>query len=121
MIDYYRKTNKAKSFLYRLTEDHYLFAVSVITSYEIYVGSKPGQDEFWDEWFDHVLVLPFDAKANREVIRIYWELKRDGSLIDIPDLFIAGTAIANNLRLATYNEKHFGRIQGLDLILDSEV
>ena len=37
-------------------------------------------------------------------------------LIDKPDLMIAGTAMANKLKLATLNLKHFERVDGLELV-----
>ena len=48
LIDYFRKTNKANSHLFKLTQNYSHFAVSVITQYEIYVGSNIEQDLFWD-------------------------------------------------------------------------
>lgn len=75
LIDYFRKTKKSNSFLYELTEQYALFAVSIITQYEIYVGSNDDQDSFWGQFFESISVLPFDAKANEQAIRIYRELK----------------------------------------------
>ena len=37
-------------------------------------------------------------------------------LIDKPDLMIAGTAMANKLKLAILNLKHFERVDGLELV-----
>lgn len=37
-------------------------------------------------------------------------------MIEIPDILIAGTAIANNLELASLNVNHFNRVEGLQLI-----
>ena len=116
LIDYYRKVNKANTFFFELTKKYELFAVSAITEYEIYCGSNSEQDLFWNNFFDLIITLPFDSKANKETILIERELKKKNKLIDIPDLMIAGTAIANNLKLATLNIKHFERIKNLELI-----
>ncbi len=51
IIDYYRKKDKAKTFFYQLTEKYERFAVSAITEFEIYQGSNPERDEFWDTFF----------------------------------------------------------------------
>lgn len=48
LIDYYRKVHKSKSFFYTLTESYDLFAISAITEYEIYCGSNPEQDLYWN-------------------------------------------------------------------------
>jgi tRNA(fMet)-specific endonuclease VapC len=43
-------------------------------------------------------------------------LKRKRKQIDIADLFIAATAISNNLSFATLNLKHFERIDTLQIV-----
>ena len=48
LIDYYRKVLKSQSFFYTLTESYDLFAISAITEYEIYCGSNPEQDLYWN-------------------------------------------------------------------------
>ena len=121
LIDYFRKTKKSNSFLYKLTEHYSLFAVSIITQYDIYVGSNEDQDSFWDHFFDSITVLPFDAKANEEAIKIYRELKKQNKLIEIPDLLIGATSVANSLKIATLNDKHFSRIEGLELISKDQI
>lgn len=116
LIDYFRKTKKENSFFFELSNQYSSFAVSVITEFEVISGSNQNQKEFWDKFFQRVLVLPFDSKVNEEAIKIYRELKRNGNLIDIPDLFIGATAKAYNLKLATLNEKDFVRIPGLEIL-----
>jgi predicted nucleic acid-binding protein len=60
--------------------------------------------------------LAFDTSAAKVAVELNKELKRKRKLIDIADLFIAATAIANNLPFATLNKKHFDRIDGLSII-----
>jgi len=121
LIDYFRKTKKSNSFLYKLTEQYSLFAISIITKYEVYIGSNDEQDKFWDQFFENITVLPFDSKVSYEAVRIYRDLKKQNKLIDIPDLLIGATAKAHSLKLANINEKHFSRIEGLELILADQV
>jgi len=116
LIDYFRKTKKKNSFLLELTQQYSSFAVSIVTKFEILIGSNQKQEEFWEVFFQNTLVLPFDDKSNEEAVNIFKELKRAGNLIDIPDLFIGATAKAYNLKLATLNEKDFVRIDGLELL-----
>ena len=116
LIDYFRQKDKTKSFFYALAGEYDSFAVSVITEYEIYVGSNSVQDKYWDDFFKKVIVLPYDSHANKTAIDIFRELKRINKVIDAPDLFIAASAIANNMQLATMNDKHFNRIKGLKLV-----
>jgi len=115
-LDYFRKVNKAKSFFFELTNEYNLFAVSAITEYEIYSGSNTDQDIYWDEFFNKLVSLPYNSEANRVTTRIERELRMKNKTIDIPDSMIAGTALANDLKLATLNVKHFELVGGLELI-----
>ncbi len=47
LIDFYRKKDKTKSFFYELTKTYNLFAISVITEYEILIGNEAAKDNFW--------------------------------------------------------------------------
>lgn len=116
LIDFYRKKDKRKSFFYELTSFYKLFAVSIITEYEIFIGNKAANDNFWTSFFERITILPFDRAANQSAIKIFRQLKADNKLIEIPDILIGATAIANNLSIATLNKKHFERIKGLKII-----
>ncbi len=43
-------------------------------------------------------------------------LRSKNRLIELVDIFIASTAVANDLSLATMNTKHFDRIESLKII-----
>ena len=117
LIDFFRKKDKAKSFFFELTKTYSLFAVSIITEYEILVGSNNETNSFWEDFFERVTVLPFGKLENKEAIAIFKQLKQDNKLIEIPDILIGATAKANKLKLATLNKKHFERVKNLELIL----
>jgi predicted nucleic acid-binding protein len=116
LIDFYRKKDKSKSSLFKLTERHVLFAVSSITEYELYLGSSDEQNIFWDKFFSQITILPFNTKSAKLSAKIYQQLKSKNKLIDTPDILITGTAMSNNLPLATLNRKHFERIKDLKLV-----
>jgi tRNA(fMet)-specific endonuclease VapC len=42
-------------------------------------------------------------------------------LIESEDLLIAATALANQMKLATGNVKHFDRVAGLELVTDNQL
>lgn len=121
LIDFYRKKNKTNSFFYKLSQYSNSFAVSVITEYEILVGSNAIQDIFWIDLFKSFIILPYNSLANQHTLKIFRYLKAINKIIDIPDLFIAGTSIANQLPLATLNNKHFERIPNINLLDKSTV
>ena len=107
LIDYFRKKDRQKSVLFKLTKEYKLFAVSIVTEYEIMIGANNGQTDFWNQFFDRITILPFDKSANRAAIKVT-------KLLSDSDIFIGATAMANNMKIATLNKKHFERIQGLE-------
>ncbi len=116
LIDYFRKSDKSNSKLFALNELDHIICISVITEYEIYSGAPEPQVAYWRNFLKDVMVLDFDSTMADEAVKITKSLKRQRKLIDIPDLFIAATALASNLPIATLNKKHFDRIEGLILV-----
>ena len=116
LIDYYRKTDKERSIWIGLLRQGYTFAISAVTKYEIYSGATPGQIVFWDSILEAIRVLPLDEATVDTAVTVNSLLKKKRKQIDLADLFIAATAIANNMALATLNSKHFDRVDTLTLI-----
>lgn len=116
LIDLFRKTDKANSKLVALIRQGYRFSISAITEYEIYSGATPLQIDFWNTLLDQIHVLPFDKSVVSTAVAINNSLKKKRKQIDIADLFIAATAMSNNLPFSTLNRKHFERIDGLQII-----
>ena len=116
LIDLFRKTDKNNSALIALVRQSYNYCISAITEYEIYTGAALGQVEFWNNFLQKTEVLPFDKVVAKVAVDINRNLKMKRKQIAIPDLFIAATAIANNLPFATLNRKHFDRIDNLNIV-----
>ncbi|WP_232317165.1 type II toxin-antitoxin system VapC family toxin [Anabaena sp. CA = ATCC 33047] len=93
--------------------------ISIITYYEILSGLKhrdaQKQLALFLEFAAQNSVLPLSEKSVTISANIYANLRLQGIPIDDIDLLIAGVAIANNLVLITHNQRHFGRIEGLEL------
>lgn len=100
LIDYYCKKGKSRTQWGALARAGHGFAVSTVTKYEIYAGATAA----------------LEVSAVDVAVGINHELKRKRKQIHLADLFIASTALANELPLATLNKKHFERIAGLDLL-----
>jgi len=116
LIDYFRKSNKENSVLYKLGVADFNFVISIFTVFEIYNGvNKQRQFLFWNALLKNYAVIEYKAKENMKAIEIYKNLKLKNKLIELPDIFIAATALANNLKIATLNKKHFNRIKGLQM------
>jgi len=116
LIDYFRKTDKDNSTLISLFDRGYDFTISAITHYEIYSGTTANQLPFWKSLLQRTKVLALDEIVAQAAVNINNELKRKRKQIEIADLFIAATAVANDLPFATLNRKHFERIDRLNLV-----
>ncbi|MEP6465609.1 MAG: PIN domain-containing protein [Parafilimonas sp.] len=116
LINYFRKTDKENSVLISLFNQGYDFTISAITYYEIYSGTTNNQFLFWKNMLQRIKVLALDEFVAQAAVAINNELKRKRKQIEIADLFIAATAIGNNLPFATLNKKHFDRIYKLIII-----
>jgi predicted nucleic acid-binding protein len=117
LIDYYRKTDKVNTTWVKLIHQGYEFAISTVTKYEIFTGVTPNQSAFWNSVLKLLNVMPFTENAVDKAVDINSDLKRIRKQIAIPDLFIAATAVANDLPLATLNKKHFDRVTALNLVI----
>ncbi len=117
LIDFYRKKAKEKSVFFQLTTKYNLFAVSIVTEYEIMIGADTTEQiQYWTSFFDKVIILPFDKAANNRATEITKHLNATNKLIEVPDIFIGATALSNNMKIATLNKKHFERIPWLEIL-----
>jgi predicted nucleic acid-binding protein len=116
LIDLFRKSDKPNSKFVQLALQGYQFQISAITEYEVYSGATISQLPFWDDLLQKINVLPFDKNVVQQAVIINRQLKLKRKQIDLADLFIAATAITNNLPFATLNRKHFERIDTLNIV-----
>jgi len=111
IIDFLRKKNKRNSVLWRIRENNAYF-MSSVTLFELQCGAKT-EKHSEDKW---IRTIPFDNEIAEISSIIYQHLKWEHKLIEFRDIFIAATAIAENLCVATLNAKHFERIKDIDLL-----
>lgn len=115
VIDHFRNKNKQKSLLYELSKDNKLF-LSAISKFEFLVGTKPSQISQTEKLIEGFFILSFNSNVAAVASDIAKELKTKNRIIEFRDIFIAATAIANDIPLSTLNVKHFERIDDLKLI-----
>jgi predicted nucleic acid-binding protein len=116
IIQHARIRNKLNSFLARseLIFDHNLSAISI---YEIELGAyRAGRTSDIDALQMSFIVLPLTENIARRAARLDVDLIRQNLQIGVKDTFIAATCLVHNLPLLTVNTRHFGRIDGLQLI-----
>lgn len=115
LIDHLRGEHKERSAFYRATR-RFECAISAIAEFEFRVGMTPTNHEFIEQLLALTPVLPFDSACVRVASETFRTLRATNRLIDLPDLFIASTAIAYDMPLLTLNQAHFGRVQQLSLL-----
>jgi len=118
LIEYFRARTKETTVFFYLTERNFSFAVTSITTFEIYRGVNDLQKSFWDEVFAQMEILPFDEGASKIAATILQTLSKKNRQIALPDLFIASVAIRHNIKLATLNRKDFEKIGISNLLVD---
>jgi predicted nucleic acid-binding protein len=116
LIDYFRKTDKAKSQLVSHFQEYENLYISSTTEFEVINGATEKHLTFWNGMLPRFTILNFGSRAARQAANIVAELKTKRKTIDKPDLFIAATAIVHELTLHTLNLKHFIDIEGLKLL-----
>ena len=112
-IEYLRSKDRRQSTLANLPVDS-VFYVSSITVFELYSGAtdiRKRQDV--DALLQGVFILPLNAEIAKNAGLIYQDLRRRGSMIEVTDIMIAATALANDLPVKTLNVGHFQRISDL--------
>jgi tRNA(fMet)-specific endonuclease VapC len=97
-----------------------IIEISIVTFYEIVSGLKAKnahkQLEQFEQFANDNLVIPVTEKSASISAKLYAQLKQKGTMVDDIDLLIAGIAIENEMVLVTNNQKHFGRIEGLNVV-----
>jgi predicted nucleic acid-binding protein len=99
-------------------------AISVVTASELLHGVHRAVDptarmrrHAFVEWvLARMEPVPITTHVARVHAEIWARLEADGRLIAAHDLWIAATALAHGLRVATVNVRHFERVPGLDVL-----
>ena len=97
--------------------------VSVVTGSELLhgvhraseAGARARRSAFVESVLAEFTLLPIDILVARTHARLWAELVPAGRTVGALDLWIAATCLARGLRLATGNERDFGRVPGLEV------
>ncbi|MBI5916682.1 MAG: type II toxin-antitoxin system VapC family toxin [Bacteroidetes bacterium] len=114
-IEYLRSRNREQTALLNLPIAP-AYYVSDVTVFELFMGAK--DEAKWKEVevvLGPMIRLPFNYAAAVEAAKIYQILQKQGNIIEFRDIFIAATALVNQLPVRTLNVKDFSRIPGLEL------
>ncbi len=116
LIEFFRKKNKKKTLLYKIQQSHEIYA-STISEFEFLAGVKGEHVKSLKHFFNEINVIPFDSNASIVASSIYKDLKSRNQIIEFRDIFIAATAIANDLPISTLNREHFNRFKDLKIVV----
>jgi len=118
LIDFLRGDSKVIEKINTLSKESIHLSVSSITALELFQGAyghskadaKVNQVE---NFLNRLEILPFEKLEGKIASKIADSLRRQGKLIDLPDILIAATALARNEKIITRNARDFSRISGL--------
>lgn len=114
-IEFLRTKDKKATTLYSLSEEN--LCITSVTVYELLLGATSvSKKKDVVKIIEDLPVLSFTKNSAIIAGDIFHDLKRRNKLIEFRDIFIASICISNELPLKTLNNKHFNRIDGLNLI-----
>ncbi len=109
LIELIKGDKKIREFVERTTDT---FATTAINAFEIWYGRKSTEDV--SKLLENLKIYDFDCFSAKIASNILRELRKQGILLEIRDVFIASICIANNLKLVTL-DKHFKRLKKFGL------
>ena len=113
IIELFKGNAETKELLENINEEN--FAISIITSMELYYGAINKRElnkiKKFLKSFSLLLINEEISKIALELIEKYSKSHR----LEIPDGLIAATSIYYDVPLLTYNKKDFKYIEGLQL------
>jgi len=122
LIDFLRKQNKEKTFLWKLKERYKNLSISSVSVFELYAGAndhkKINDVKSLLQWLD---IIEFDEEIAEMAGKIFIVLKKQNNIIDYRDLFIGATAVFYNFGIATLNIGHFENIPNIKILSTSEI
>ena len=62
-------------------------------------------------------VIPYTEQTAYEHARVWAELEASGKMIGYYDLIVAATALERGCEVATFNQRHFKQVRGLNVIV----
>ena len=122
LIDYFAGVSPSAEAVQRLLETDRL-GVTTLTIFELYCGVQREELQPDIELLVDAsrIVLPLGIEAARRAAAQFRDLKRNGQLLPVPDLLVAGCCLSADLPLLTRNRQHFSRLTQLELVEFHEI
>jgi len=116
LIEFLRTKDKSQTMYAKLTRGKAPLFISAIVLFEVLAGLNESNQECLMKLLQKMVCLPFDERTAEIAADLSRRLRKNRLQVESSDLFVAATAIAHGLVLATLNRKHFEHIEGLVLI-----
>lgn len=116
LIEFLRARDKSKTMYAGFARNAVPLFISAIVLFEVRAGLNAYNQECLLGLLRKTVCLPFDMRTAEIAADLSKTLRKSRIQVESSDLFIAATAIAHELPLATLNRKHFERIEGLILV-----
>src|SRR3989338_3051519 len=120
IIDVFKGDKKIKEFLDNNKEP---LAVTIMSYLELFFGLNPDEPkhktegEYYGEFFKSLYNIDLTNDSCEEASRIFYNLKKEGKMIEQFDCVIAALLITNGInKILTRNSKHFDKIKELNVI-----
>ena len=102
------------------------FEVAAITIAELWHGverastsQRAAREQYLRMIITPLPIIPYTSEIAYEHARIWAELSKQGKAISPYDLIVAATALVHGSQVATFNERHFGLVEGLEVVVPS--
>lgn len=100
------------------------FEIAAITLAELWYGveratgaHKGRRERYLRTILEMLPIIPYTEVTAFEHARIWAALQFSGKMIGFYDLIVAATALERGSTVATFNERHFTQIRGLNVIV----
>jgi len=115
LIDFSRGHGEAIEFLDHARKNNGGMAISVISSMELIVGCRDKVDlQKTQKFLSEFEIIDISIPISRKAYQLIIQYSKSHGLV-IPDAFIAGTALEENLKLVTSNVRHFEMVSGITI------
>lgn len=122
LIRHFRTPPITMSAFRKAARRYTLLFLSVMSLYEVEFGAaRAGRISDLTDILPYVDILPIDKTIAERAAMIHADLVAINQEIGVKDIFIAATAIVNELPILTYNIEHFRRVPGLHVVSPLEL
>ena len=101
LIEYFRARDKTRTMYARFLRDKIHLSISTVVLFEVRAGLHASNQECMQGLLRKITCLPFDTRTAEIAADISQALRKSKIQVESSDLFIAATAIAHGIPLAT--------------------